>query len=166
MRRYCADCRHYPPLWEDGGECEPLPPEAGGKEYCDKQRGKACALWIPWDGRLSALERVQSRLSAAARNCSSWAASLLKEIEDMPYGGTIETEQSPKREAPEHYKCHGGDAIDAMSVLLEPEELAAAYKFNVIKYLARCDKKGDRTADLKKAAEYLELLAKLEIPGK
>lgn len=58
---------------------------------------------------------------------------------------------------PDHYKVGGIEVWDYMKAKLTPTELAGAVKFNVIKYVSRCDHKG-KIEDLKKARWYLDKL--------
>jgi len=51
---------------------------------------------------------------------------------------------------PSHYKTGGIDTID----FIEAKELSY-HLGNVVKYISRAGKKGDRTEDLKKALWYL-----------
>lgn len=55
---------------------------------------------------------------------------------------------------PEHYKGEGGDLLDAMeNNIFTREEMIGAYKFNLIKYAVRFDKKNG-IEDLDKLNEY------------
>ena len=58
---------------------------------------------------------------------------------------------------PEYYKVGGNEVWEYMKAKLSPTELAGAVKFNVIKYVSRCDHKG-KVEDLKKARWYLDKL--------
>ena len=58
-----------------------------------------------------------------------------------------------------HYKINGLDPIGAFKQgLISKEEYKGFLKGNIIKYVVRCDYKGNPTEDLTKASNYLSLL--------
>lgn len=58
-----------------------------------------------------------------------------------------------------HYKVNGLDPIGAFKQgLISKEEYKGFLKGNIIKYIVRCDYKGNPTKDLTKATNYLSLL--------
>lgn len=65
-----------------------------------------------------------------------------------------EVEHDDNPVEPEHYKGEGGDLLDAMeNNIFTREEMIGAYKFNLIKYAVRFDKKNG-IEDLDKLNEY------------
>ena len=68
--------------------------------------------------------------------------------------GNKEVEHDDNPVEPEHYKGEGGDLLDAMeNNIFTREEMIGAYKFNLIKYAVRFDKKNG-IEDLDKLNEY------------
>ena len=61
----------------------------------------------------------------------------------------------------QHYRDMSVQPIEAMEAWLPPHQLVGFYRGNVIKYLARLDRKGAPLEDAKKAAHYCDLLADL-----
>ena len=58
-----------------------------------------------------------------------------------------------------HYKINGEDLITAMeNGLVSREQYIGFLKGNVMKYVVRCEYKGDVLSDLDKAKDYLEIL--------
>lgn len=63
---------------------------------------------------------------------------------------------------PEHYEGEKGDLLDAFEgYILTHDEMIGAYKFNVIKYMKRFDKKNQKQ-DLEKARYYINRLMRFE----
>ena len=58
----------------------------------------------------------------------------------------------------DHYKNQKVQPWDAMEALMSPDQFKGFLRGNVIKYIARCDKKGG-LEDLKKARHYLDKLS-------
>ena len=62
---------------------------------------------------------------------------------------------------PDYYSRNGLSPLSAFKQgLISREEYIGFIKGNIIKYIIRCDKKGQAVSDLKKASDYLELLYK------
>lgn len=62
---------------------------------------------------------------------------------------------------PDYYSRNGLSPLSAFKQgLISREEYIGFIKGNIIKYVIRCDKKGQAVSDLKKASDYLELLYK------
>ena len=65
--------------------------------------------------------------------------------------------------SPSHYTEGGIEVIDYMQAKSTREEFLGYLKLNAIKYLSRCNLKGDTKQDLEKARwyinKYLEVLA-------
>lgn len=62
---------------------------------------------------------------------------------------------------PAYYNCNGLSPLEAFHLgLISKEEYFGFIKGNIIKYVVRCDKKGNASSDIKKAINYLELLLK------
>ena len=62
---------------------------------------------------------------------------------------------------PTYYNKNGLSPLKAYQQgLLSYEEYIGFIKGNIIKYVVRCDKKGQGLSDLDKAMDYLELLKK------
>lgn len=57
----------------------------------------------------------------------------------------------------DHYKSQNVQPWDAMEALMSPDQFKGFLRGSVIKYIARCDKKGG-LEDLKKARHYLDKL--------
>lgn len=67
---------------------------------------------------------------------------------------------------PEYYAVNGLSPNTAFeNGLISKEEFIGFCKGNIIKYVVRCDKKGDMIGDINKAINYLELL-KNEVKSK
>lgn len=81
---------------------------------------------------------------------------------DSPMSFTVipDTESKEKADHPAHY---GGadnpyEVIKVAEKWLTREEFIGAMKFNIIKYLARAQKKGNPALDCEKAGKYSEFL--------
>ena len=62
-------------------------------------------------------------------------------------------------EEPTYYAKNGFSPVSAFKQgLISKEEYIGFIKGNIIKYVVRCDKKGEGKSDLKKAENYLNLL--------
>ena len=62
---------------------------------------------------------------------------------------------------PEYYSKNGLSPLNAFKMgLISRDEYIGFIKGNIIKYVIRCDKKGQAKSDLDKAMNYLELLKK------
>ena len=62
---------------------------------------------------------------------------------------------------PEYYAKNGLSPLKAYKMgLISYEEYIGFIKGNIIKYVVRCDKKGQGLSDVDKAMDYLELLKK------
>ena len=62
---------------------------------------------------------------------------------------------------PRYYNHDGLSPIGAFHQgLISKDEYIGFIKGNIIKYVVRCDKKGDALSDINKAINYLELLRK------
>ena len=62
---------------------------------------------------------------------------------------------------PKYYNKNGLSPLKAFEQgLLSYEEYIGFIKGNIIKYVVRCDKKGQATSDIDKALDYLILLKK------
>ena len=60
---------------------------------------------------------------------------------------------------PDYYCKDGLSPLTAFQMgLISRDEYIGFIKGNIIKYVVRCDKKGQAGSDLKKARDYLELL--------
>ena len=67
-----------------------------------------------------------------------------------------------KQEEPEYYNSNGLSPNRAFEQgLISNEEFIGFIKGNVIKYVVRCDKKGNPIEDIDKAISYLQLLKKM-----
>jgi hypothetical protein len=64
-------------------------------------------------------------------------------------------------ERPEHYHRNGIDVIQFSKLQFAKEELKGFYRINILKYVTRYDRKNGME-DLKKAADYLNMLIELE----
>lgn len=63
---------------------------------------------------------------------------------------------------PSYYNSNGLSPNDAFKQgLISKEEYIGFIKGNVIKYVVRCDKKGDAIEDINKAIHYLNLLKRV-----
>ena len=64
--------------------------------------------------------------------------------------------------SPEHYKLNhdGIECIDAIHATMEPNAFCEYVRGTVLKYLWRCNYKGDKLKDLHKAQWYLNKLIK------
>ena len=57
---------------------------------------------------------------------------------------------------PKYYTCNGMSPLDAFRMgLLSRDEYIGFIKGNIIKYVVRCEYKGDVLGDLDKAMDYL-----------
>ena len=77
------------------------------------------------------------------------------------YGSNIkhDEKQDDGNKLSSHYKVNGLDPIGAFKQgLISKEEYKGFLKGNIIKYVVRCDYKGNPTEDLTKATNYLSLL--------
>lgn len=63
----------------------------------------------------------------------------------------------------DHYRTLEIQPWDAMKAWMTPAEFRGFLRGNAIKYLARCDKKGQLVADLRKARHYLDKLIEEEV---
>lgn len=62
---------------------------------------------------------------------------------------------------PEYYAKNGLTPLKAYKMgLISYEEYIGFIKGNIIKYVVRCDKKGQGLSDVDKAMDYLDLLKK------
>ena len=61
---------------------------------------------------------------------------------------------------PDHYNTGKIECIDAMKSMVNLEQYYGFLKLNAIKYIWRCDYKGQNIEDLKKAVWYLNRLIK------
>ena len=75
---------------------------------------------------------------------------------DRAPSGSVVTANS-RQEGGEHYKSMSVQPWDAMQAWMTPEEFKGYLRGNVIKYAARCNKKGG-LEDLRKAGHYLQKL--------
>jgi hypothetical protein len=64
-------------------------------------------------------------------------------------------------ETPEHYERNGIDVIGFAELQFPKEERKGFYRINILKYVTRYDRKNG-LEDLKKAADYLNMLIELE----
>lgn len=59
---------------------------------------------------------------------------------------------------PEHYTQGGIECIDYLKAKLTPEQFEGYLKGNTLKYISRCEIKGNKLTDLRKAQWYLDKL--------
>lgn len=64
-------------------------------------------------------------------------------------------------ERPKHYHRNGIDVIQFSKLQFAKEELKGFIRINILKYVTRYDRKNGMD-DLKKAADYLNMLIELE----
>lgn len=63
---------------------------------------------------------------------------------------------------PAHYGSGTYEAIKVLAAWLSPDEFRGYCLGNVLKYVARAGKKGDRVEDLRKARRYLDFAIERE----
>jgi hypothetical protein len=61
-----------------------------------------------------------------------------------------------------HYDAGGIETLDIIRAKLTPEQYRGYLMGNVIKYLSRCNWKGDAERDLEKAANYMRWLGEVD----
>ena len=91
---------------------------------------------------------------------SNWKITTGKEIKN----GELKEESrryKVKTEEPDYYNTNGLSPNGAFQQgLISKAEYIGCIKGNIIKYVVRCDKKGNGVEDIDKAIDYLNLLKK------
>ena len=88
----------------------------------------------------------------------------LEDLEDLFRDG-VAIAKVPEKEMvdhPAHYNQFKRETIEEMRLLFGDEAVIGFCKCSAWKYVRRCDFKGKKTEDLKKAEKYMDFIVKIQ----